>query len=111
MTALEIIAVALSLTGYWLVIRQQWTGMALWVVANGLWLGLAIDSHHWPQALMWAVYLAGAAIGTVRWRRARRHRMEQFRRIFLVSFLAHHDAFMRAKRRVERDMAKGARRT
>ncbi len=67
---MEAVAAGISLAGYVQVLRRHWSGLAIWAIANALWLWLSLSDGHWAQAAMWAVYLAGAVWGAAQWRRS-----------------------------------------
>jgi len=61
------LAVALSLSGnVGVILKRRW-GFACWIAANLAWFADARDRADWPQATLWAVYLALALWGFVSW--------------------------------------------
>jgi len=64
------IAVALSLSGNVGVVQRKRWGMAVWIVANAIWITYHCQREDWPSVLLFAAYLVLAVWGFIRWKKA-----------------------------------------
>lgn len=72
MTAIDVIGwslAAVSVAGNVFVIKRRALGFWLWAVANAGWIAIDLRAALWPQAALFAVYLALAVKGARDWRR------------------------------------------
>jgi nicotinamide riboside transporter PnuC len=74
---LQVAATALSVIGVQFVVRKDWRGHAMWVVANVLWIGIDLWHGVFLQAALFTYYLVMAIIGAWKWRKDAREGQEE----------------------------------
>jgi hypothetical protein len=61
-------AVALSLGGNVGVVQRKRWGMAVWIVANVIWIPYHMQRGDWPSVLLFSAYMGLSVWGFVRWK-------------------------------------------
>ena len=65
---IQVIAVVLSLVGYYYNIKKNKISFVLWFIANCLWIAINVQHGIWSQAGLLVVYNIGSLIGFFQWR-------------------------------------------
>ena len=60
--------VIIAVIGAALNIAGRWQGFGLWIISNGYWLIYNLQAGEYAQSVIFAVFLALAIYGIVRWR-------------------------------------------
>jgi hypothetical protein len=63
------VAVTLSLAGNVGVVQRKRWGMAVWIIANIIWVSYHTQRRNWPSVSLFGAYLVLSIWGYARWKR------------------------------------------
>lgn len=66
---LDGLTASLSVVGIWMLAKRYYQQWICWIVADVLYVVMFVNSHMWPSAALYALYVVIAVIGYLHWRK------------------------------------------